>query len=190
MPQYSQNVSDQIMKSGNTGSGLPWRLLMFSFVVFFLSILAYFGLSFGYSGYLESKIADKDLEIADLTKKIAPGSENVFVDFYSRLSNYKNIFDSHIYNSKIFPTLEKITIPSVYYTSVDLNVENRTMILSGSASDFESLSNQLSLFDQDAKSKDPMIEVYILNQSRMVEGLVNFKVTLIFSPKLFAKSNP
>ena len=69
MPQYSQNVSDQIMKSGNTGSGLPWRLLMFSFVVFFLSILAYFGLSFGYSGYLESKIADKDLEIADLTKR-------------------------------------------------------------------------------------------------------------------------
>ena len=182
MPQYSQNVSDQIMKSGGTGSGLPWRLLIFSFVIFFLAILTYFGLSFGYANYLESQINNKDQEITELTKKISPESQNIFVDFYSRLSNYKNIFERHIYNTKIFPILEKITIPSVYYTSVDLSVSTRTMVLSGSASDFEALSRQLYLFD-----KEPSIEVYILNQSRMVEGLVNFRVTLIFSPKLFEK---
>lgn len=182
MPQYSQNVSDQIMKSGGTGSGLPWRLLTFSFVIFFLAILAYFGLSFGYTNYLDSQIATKDQEIKDLTKKISPESQNVFVDFYSRLSNYKNIFESHIYNSKIFPILERITLPTVYYTNVDLNIANRTMVLSGSASDFESLSNQLYEYD-----KEPLIEIYILNQSRMVEGLINFRATLIFSPKLFEK---
>ena len=183
MPQYSQNVSDQIMKSGSTGSGLPWRLLVFSFVIFFLSILIYLGLSFGYAGYLESQITAKDQEIKDLAANISPESQNVFVDFYSRLSNYKNIFEKHIYNVKIFPTLEKITLPSVYYTNVDLNVASRTMVLSGSASDFESFIRQLYLYD-----REPMVEVYILNQSRMVEGLVNFRVTLILSPKLFEKS--
>lgn len=182
MPQYSQNVSDQIMKSGGANSGLPWRLFLFSFIVFFLSILIYFGLAFGYSGYLESQITTKNEEIKELTKKISPESQNIFVDFYSRLSNYKGIFDEHIYNAKIFPTLEKVTAPSVYYTNVDLDVASRTMVLSGSASDFESLSRQLYLYDQ-----DPLIEIYILNQSRMVEGLVNFRVTLIFSPKLFEK---
>lgn len=187
MPQYSQNVSDQIMKSGGANSGLPWRLFLFSFIVFFLSILTYFGLAFGYSGYLEAQIATKDEEIKELTKKISPESQNIFVDFYSRLSNYKSIFDGHIYNAKIFPTLEKITIPSVYYTNVDLDVASKTMVLSGSASDFESLSKQLALFDQESKVKDPLIQGYILNQSRMVEGVVNFRATLIFTPKLFAK---
>jgi len=182
MPQYSQNVSDQILKSGSMGSGLPWRLLIFSFVIFFLSVLTYLGLSFGYSGYLDSQISAKDQEIKDLAKKISPESQNIFVDFYSRLSNYKNIFAGHVYNAKIFPTLEKITLPSVYYTNVDLSVDTRTMVLSGSASDFESLSRQLYSYDQ-----EPMVELYILNQSRMVEGIVNFRATLVLSPKLFEK---
>ena len=180
MTQYSQNVSDQMMRSGDMSLGLPWRLFVFSFVILFLSILTYFGLAFGYSGYLNSQITAKDQEIQDLAKKISPESQNVFVDFYSRLSNYKNIFGAHVYNAKIFPALEKITLPSVYYTSVDLNVGSRTMILSGSASDFESLSRQLYLYDQ-----EPLVEGYILNQSRMVEGIVNFRATLVFSPKLF-----
>ena len=182
MPQYSQNASDQIMKTGSIGSGLPWRLLIFSIFVFFLAILTYVALSFGYSGYLESQITTKDQEISDLAKKITPESQSAFIDFYSRLSNYKNISDNHILNTKIFPILEKDTIPSVYYTSADLSVTNLTLVLSGSALDFDSLSQQLYLYDQ-----EPLVESYILNQSRAVEGLVNFRVTLNLSPKLFQK---
>ena len=152
------------------------------FYFFSLSLVSYLALSFGYSNYLESSIATKDAEIKDLTNKISPESQNIFVDFYSRLSNYKNISDSHIYNSKIFSTLEKITIPSAYYSSADLNVASRVMNLSGFASDFESLGRQLYLYDQ-----EPLIESYILNQSTMVEGLVSFRVSLTLSPKLFEK---
>ncbi len=182
MPQYSQNVSDQIMKSDGMGSGLPWRLLAFSIFIFALSILAYFALSFGYSNYLNNQIAGTEQEISGLTQKISPESQSIFVDFYSRLSNFKNLFALHVYTTKLFPLLEKVTNPSVYYNDIQLNVDERRMVLSGIAANFEALSRQLYLFDN-----EPMIDSYILNQSRIVDNQVNFRITLVLSSNLFKK---
>ncbi len=182
MPQYSQNVSEQIMKSDNLGSGLPWRLLAFSSFVFLLSILAYVGLSVGYANYLDTQILNKDHEIEALTQKVSPEAQSVFVDFYSRLSNFKSLLTSHVYTDKVFPMLEKITSSNVYYNNFDLNIAEKRLVLSGLASNFETLGRQLYLYD-----KDPMISAYILNQSRSVEGLINFRVTLLLSSKLFVK---
>jgi len=182
MAQFSQNVSEQIMKSGNTGSGLPWRLLIFSSFIFLLALLAYVGLSIGYTNYLNAQISGQEQLIDSLTQKVSPEAQGVFVDFYSRLSNFRNLLSGHTYTNKFFPLLEKITSPSVYYNNLDLNISEKRMVVSGLAVDFESLSRQLFLYDQ-----EPLIEAYILNQSRMVEGLVNFRVTLLLSPKLFAK---
>lgn len=182
MPQYSQNVSEQIIKSDTLGAGLPWRLLAFSFFIFLLSLLAYLGLNIGYANYLNSQIAGKDQEIEALTKKVSAEAQGIFENFYSRLSNFQNLLASHVYTDKIFPMLEKITSPSVYYNNLDLNIGEKRLVLSGLAANFDSLSRQLYFYD-----REPMIDNYILNQSRMVEGLVNFRITLILSPKLFAK---
>lgn len=182
MPQYSQNVSEQIMKSDKLGTGLPWRLLVFSLFVFLLSLLAYFGLSIGYTSYLNSQISAKEQEIGQLTKKVSPEAQSVFVDFYSRLANYRNLLSKHIYTDKLFPMLERVTNSSVYYNNFDLDISNQRMVLSGLAADYEILGRQLYLFDQES-----MVQAYILNQSRVVEGLVNFQITLILSPKLFTK---
>ena len=190
MPQYSQNVSEQIMKSDKLGSGLPWGLLIFSIFLFALSLLAYLGLHIGYAGYLNSQISAKDQAIDQLTKKVSPEVQGVFVGFYSRLTNYKNLLSSHVYTDKIFPLLEKITNPSVYYNNFSLDIINQKLVLSGLAANYEALGQQLYQFDRDPAdptNKNPMISGYILNQSRVVEGLVNFQVTLILSPKLFEK---
>lgn len=182
MPQYSQNVSEQIMKSDKLGTGLPWRLLIFSSFVFLLSLLAYFGLHIGYTSYLNSQISAREQAIDQLTKKVTPAAQSVFVDFYSRLTNFKNLSAGHVYTNKLFPMLEKITNPSIYYNNFSLDINGQKMVLSGLAANYEALGRQLYLFDQ-----EPMVQAYILNQSRVVEGLVNFQVTLVLSPKLFSK---
>lgn len=182
MAQYSQNVSEQVMKSDTLGAGLPWRLLVFSFFIFLLSILTYLGLNIGYANYLDSQIAAKQQEIDALDAKVSREARSVFVDFYSRLSNFRNLSADHVYTNKFFPMLEKITSPYVYYNNFDLNISEKRLVLSGLAANYESLSRQLYLYNN-----EPMIDAYILNQSRIVEGLVNFRVTLILSSKLFAK---
>jgi len=161
---------------------MPWRLLIFSSFIFLLAILAYAGMSFGYANYLNTRISNQDQTIDALTKKVTPEAQGIFVDFYSRLTNFNNLLADHIYASKVFPMMERITTPSVYYDNFDLNIADRRLILSGLASSFDALSQQLYLYDRES-----LAEGYILNQSRLVEGLVNFKVTLILSPKLFAK---
>lgn len=183
MPQYSQNVSDQILKSDGLGSGLPWRLLAFSIFLFLLSLLSYFALAFGYTGYLNNRISQTEEETKALTQKVSVDAQNIFVDVYSRLSNFKNLSANHVYSTKLFPLLEKITNPAVYYTDVDVSVDDRRMVLSGIAVNFEALSQQLRSYDDEKNS----IESYILNQSRIVENQVNFRVTLTLSPKLFQK---
>ena len=183
MPQYSQNVSDQIMKSDGIGAGSPWRLLAFSIFLFSLSLLSYLALNFGYAAYLNTQISNTEEETKALTLKISTDSQNKFIDVYSRLSNFKNLLAGHIYSTKTFPLLEKITYPSVYYNNAELSVDDRRLILSGIAANFDALSRQLKLYDDEKTS----IEAYILNQSRIVENQVSFRVTLLLSPKLFQK---
>jgi hypothetical protein len=175
------------MKSNNSGSGLPWKLLAFSIFIFLLSILSYFALIFGYSPYLNNQIAKTDQDTKDLTRNISIDAQNKFVDVYSRLSNFKNLLANHIYSSNIFPLLERITYPTIYYNNVELNTDDKTLILSGIAADFNSLSSQLQAFDKETTSKNPLIDSYILNQSRAVQNQVNFRVTLNLSSKIFQK---
>jgi len=170
------------MKSDTLGSGLPWRLLAFSLFVFALSLLAYFALAFGYSGYLNGQISSKETAIAALTKKVTPEAQSIFVDFYSRLFNFNKLMSGHVYISKALPFLESVTYPYVYYNNFSLDTSSRSIVLSGSASSFDSLSRQLYLYDQ-----NPMIASYVLNQSRLTEGFVNFGATLNLSDKLFSK---
>ena len=146
-------------------------------------MLSYFALAFGYTGYLNSQISQTEEETKGLAQKISADAQNIFVDVYSRLSNFKSLSANHVYSTKLFPLLEKITNPLVYYTDVDVNVDDRRMVLSGIAVNFEALSQQLKSYDEEKSS----IESYILNQSRIVENQVNFRVTLTLSPKLFQK---
>ena len=183
MAQYSQNVSDQIMKSDNLGSGLPWKLLAFSVFIFALAILSYFGLAFGYETYLNNQIAATDSETEALSQKISSESQSKFIDVYSRLSNFKVLLAGHVYGTKVLPLLEKVTYPTIYYNNIELSVDDRKMVLSGIAANFESLSRQLALYDAEKAS----IESYILNQSRVVDNQVNFRITLVLSSKMFQK---
>ncbi len=56
--------------------GLPWRLLIFSGVIFALSILIYFGFSVGYESYLNSRSEDLDNQLSQLSTSISQTSKN------------------------------------------------------------------------------------------------------------------
>ena len=182
MPQYNQNASEHMMSSSKNGANLPWRLLAFSSFIFLLSILSFFALSIGYSSYLNSQIDYIDNGIQVLTEEISPESQSVFLNFYPRLSNFLNLSNEHIYTNKVLPLLEKITSPNIYYSNFDLNIPDNQLVLSGLAKDFSSLSAQLYLYD-----RNQMISNYILNQSRLIEDVVSFRITLFLSPELFVK---
>ncbi len=180
MPQqFAQNPLNQF-EPEKLSVGWPWRLLSVSFIIFLIILLTYFGLVIGYEPYLNSRIEQKETEINNLAQTVSNEDRDKFIGFYSKLDNLKNILDNHIFSSKIFPQLERITNKKVYYSGVSLKIPTREFEVDGVAENYGVLGEQLESFAQLSE-----VERYILNQSRIEEGAVRFKATLIFKDALF-----
>ena len=173
MPQqFAQNPLNQF-ESEQLPVGWPWRLLSVSFIIFLVAILTYFGLAVGYSPYLNSRIEKKEAEIDQLAQSVSKEDRDKFIGFYSQLSNLKDLLDNHIFTSRIFPQLEKITNKKVYFIVANLKAQTNELELEGIADNYGILGEQLEAFNQLEG-----VSSYILNQSRVEEGAVRFKATL------------
>ncbi|MEK9170109.1 MAG: hypothetical protein AAB674_00485 [Patescibacteria group bacterium] len=179
MPQqFAQNPLNQF-EPEKLPVGWPWRLFSASFVVFLTALLIYLGLVVGYEPYLNSRIQQKEAEIQNLAQTVSNEDRDKFIGFYSKLDNLKNILDSHVFSSKIFPQLEKITNQKVFYSGASLKVSARELQVDGVAENYGVLGEQLESFSQLKE-----VERYILDQSRAEEGVVRFKATLILKDTL------
>lgn len=164
--------------------GLPWRLLVFSLVLFGLSVSVYFGLKFGYSSYLKAETESIDNKIDNLAKEVSQEDQQNFVNFYSQLINLKRVLDQHEFSSNLFGFLERNTIQTVYYNDASFSSDNRTMLLKGEAESSEVLVQQLNVFE-----KTPELEKVILDQMVFdsAKRNVGFSVALIFRQNFFSQ---
>jgi len=158
----------------------PWRVLLFSFLLFLITIIGYFGLAFGYKPFLNSKIIEKDQEIAALAQTIPTADQQTLVKFYSQLGNLQEVLRTHIFGSKILPILEKYTNKQVYYKSFNLNIVSSELILEGVAQSYEILAQQLEAYKQ-----APEVERFVVNQAETQAGKANFKATLFLKTEIF-----
>lgn len=172
MQQFKQNPLEQFAPE-KLPVGWPWRLFTISLVIFGVALFTYLGLIVGYEPYLQSKIQEKDAEINQLAQIVSKDDQEKFIQFYSQLTNLKNLLDNHIAASKLFPWLEQATNQKVYYSGAHLKVPERELELEGFAESYAILGEQLESFEQAEE-----VERYILDQSQFSEGKIQFKVKL------------
>ena len=181
MPQYTQSALEQeLRRTERLPVGWPWRLLLFSVVVFGATIAGYLGITLGYQPYLNSRIKTLDTEIANLTQTVGEEQQKNLVLLYSQLSNIQNLLNSHTASSKIFDLLEKNTQPQVYYLSLSFSLAGKNIQLDGSAPSYGALAQQIEIFKQ-----IPEIEKVSLGDSAVIEdGTIRFSLRLTFKPGL------
>lgn len=179
MPQATENIIEKF-KPERIPSGWPKRLFGFSFLIFLIAVGVYVGLNFGYGPYLDSKIKQKEAQIEQLTQRISVEKQKEYIRFYSQLTNLKNLLDNHIVSHKLFSLLEKNTHANIYFNSMDLNVDEKKLALGGIAKDYEALAIQLQAF-----KGAPGVVSYTLDESKLVEGKIQFEITLSLAPSLF-----
>lgn len=126
---------------------VPWHILVFSIVLFAFSLMVYFGLRFGYEGYLSSQSEKLDASINALSSEVNQKDQQDFVTFYSQLVNLNTLFSNHRYSTNMFHFVEKYTVPAVYFTSAKGNPETGSLELQGRASSLDGLVSQLAAFD-------------------------------------------
>lgn len=173
--QQSAPSSEQFI-SEPVEVGLPWRLMIFTFILFLFSILLFAGLRFGYNTYLDNQIRSVDQQMEDLANQVSEGERERFLTFYSQLSNLQEVLDRRQFSQKIFPLMESETLSSVYYTSAEYSKDRISLILEGQAESMEDFVNQMTVY-----GNSDNISKAILNDLSLVEDRVNFTVRLLLN---------
>jgi hypothetical protein len=128
-------------------AGLPWRILLFSGIVFGLSLFIYFGFRFGYESYLDSRSETLDQKIQELASQISQEDQQNLISFYSQLVNLRTVLEKHQFIVKSFDFLDKYTLPTVYYSGAKIMGVDRVIELSGGAKSMDDFIEQLAVFD-------------------------------------------
>lgn len=177
MPETTQpkSLNEQFINEP-ISIGLPWRLLVFSVVLFALSLLIYFGMSIGYESYLNAKVANLDKQLDQLSNSVSQKDQQQFVGFYSQIVNLKTVLGQHIFAANLFPFLEKNTLPQVFYTEAKFNGPSYNLELQGRATSLQTLAQQLAQFEQAPELQTAILKSTNFNQS----GTIDFVISLTF----------
>ena len=179
MAQYTKNITEQFMEPERLPVGWPWRLFIFSLILFALVVFVYLGIIWGYEPYLRAQRQSLDQKITEIGGAIIEAERENFVNMFSQFVNLQNLLDSHIKGSNIYSFLEKNTNQGVYYEGGNLSVAERYLRLDGIARSYDNLTQQLVAFEQ-----APEIERVILTESQTADKGVRFSLQLVIKPEL------
>lgn len=183
MPEGQPKSLNEQFVSETASIGLPWRLMVFSGVLFGLSILIYFGMSIGYESYLNARSASMDAQLEELSSSISQKEQQKFVGFYSQIANLKTVLGQHIFSANIFQFLEKNTLPQTFFTEANFNSVSYNLELKGRVSSLRALAQQMAQFEKATEIHSVMLESTNFNLS----GTVDFMISLNFQPEFLAK---
>ncbi|MDD4762010.1 MAG: hypothetical protein PHZ25_03250 [Candidatus Pacebacteria bacterium] len=172
-----QELEKLTMKKRSSSGGVMWRMLIFSFVVFFLMIAIYVGTEFGYKTFLLNQSEAAREEADNLIGGVPKEEQAAVIDFYSRLSNMKGLLDTHIKTSNFLEILEKRTSQNVYFNRVSLSVFEKSVKLNGIAKTFLDLSKQLQSFQETEGISGVMLDSSSLSQGGQVSFVIIFNVS-------------
>jgi hypothetical protein len=178
---YSGN-SNPGFSNSSPSVGMPWRLMIFSFVLFAFSIFIFLGLRFGYETYLDSQLESLNEEINQLTTKISEGEQQEFLGFYSQFRNLDKVLEGRMFSHNIFDFLESYTLPFISYSEAEYSASAREIRLNGVAQDMRYLVEQMNVFGEASEvSEVDLVSVDLFS------GQVGFEIRLVFNSSYFNK---
>lgn len=177
MPELSNN--SVLFKDQDT-AGAPWKIFLLSLLVFAAAVAGYAGVRFGYAPYISKKLDAANSQLAELSAAIPEKEQAGLIKFYSQIVNLKGLLGSHVLGSKLPAFLEARTNAGVAYTNVSVNVPRRELTLEGLTDRYETLSEELEGLRQ-----APEVQAVLLNESRLSEGKIRFRITATLAPALF-----
>lgn len=162
--------------------GWPWRLLMFSVVLFALAFFLYFGIKLGYGAYLDREAASVDRALETLGTQVTAEDQDRFLNFYSQIVNLKGVLDRHSFTANAFSFLERNVIDAAYFTDAEFLAGDLSLELKGAATSFDALSQQMAVFEKVAG-----VDHVLLSDVTIRGGGVNFTLSVFFKESFFKR---
>ncbi|MFA4999666.1 MAG: hypothetical protein WC519_03000 [Parcubacteria group bacterium] len=166
---------------GTSRGAIPWKALVFSAVVFGLAIIVYAGLTFGYKPFVSASIKSAEDRMAELDYIAPQGeAEAEFVQFYSQLTNIKNLLSAHVAVMPFFNMLETNTMADVGFSGATINVLTKMANMSGFAKSYDVLAGQMAVYESALG-----VNKVTISSARLADELVRFELRADLSPDLF-----
>lgn len=153
--------------------------LYFCLILLAVFVLGYFVLA-GYQKVLKTELAGMS---ESLKKTSEEGNlEREVLVWREKIEDFGNLLKNHQAALNVFGFLEKATHSQVWFKKMDLDLQKKTLILSGQAASFEVLGQQILIF-----KKQTSVESLDLSQVSMdKDGAVQFDIQIVLKPQLFA----
>lgn len=176
MPLTQSPLDRQLMKKEELKVGLPWRLLTTAVLTFGITVALYLGMNLGLKTFLNYKIDSLNQQLDQLANSVSDDQAKNFLTFYSQLSNMNSVLKNRQSSSKFFDFLEKNSLKTTNYTTLNVNYATGNVKLDGKTPDFENLAEQMAVF-QNA----PEVQRVVLSNANLAQdktGGVKFTLQL------------
>ena len=135
--------------------------------------------------YFEAKasgvLQDLEEKIAQVATKEEKVTEAKVLSTQKKISDFSKLLKSHQQSSNFFTFLEENCHPKVWLTKVELNPEKAEALVSGKTADFETLDQQLFIFQQ----HELIQSIDLTNLLIGKKGETEFSLYLYLNPQIF-----
>lgn len=147
-----------------------------------LAVLAAAG-TFAYGKYLKHELQVKAEELATAQRAVDEDQVEDFVRLRDRLTYGRDLLDNHVALSQVFDVLEKQTLVSVRFSSLELTVADdhtAQIEIEGTARNFNALAAQSNAFASEKGIRRAIFSGIVVNAN----NTVNFRLTADLDPRL------
>jgi hypothetical protein len=176
-----QQVVEQLNQGSSRTPGWSSGILLFSGSIFFIVLLTYAGLRFGYEPYLNAQLSSLEGQAQKVGQSVSPSDEANLLTFYSQITNIQSLIKNHVFFSQFLTWLERVTEANVYYTNLSFTSGDQ-VTLSGVAKTSADVSEQVAAFEAAPEVSSVTLSSVALGSSL---NAWNFNVVLTMQPSVF-----
>lgn len=163
--------------------GVPsWQNYLLYFLIFLLlfSVAGYFTLNY-FTKKSEQKLQEIKTAVENAKTPEREKLENGLKELRDKIDDFAPLLLSHKRTSNFFTTLQKNTLPKVFFTDLRLDTKNNLVELFGQTEDFQTLGQQLLIFQQSQTFQNPKLSKVEIGK----EGKIEFTFNFSLNPQLF-----
>jgi len=161
-------------------------LLVVALVILGIVVLMAVGV-FAYSKFLHNEADQKAAALAAAQAQVSQDTVEGFLRLKNRLTSAQTLLDSHIALSQFFTVLENLTLESVRFNSLTVNIapdHSAEIKMTGTAKDFNALAAQSAAFAIDKRIKQA-----IFSGINATKDGVSFEVAAKLDPRMVVLSS-
>lgn len=165
------------------------KLPLWQNILFYFSLASLLATAISYfifaNSLKKSEASLKGLEEVLNSEKTSEMSkmEQEILLWQKKIRDFGDLLSGHLFPSRAFDYLGKITHPKVWFSKAGLNSDEARLELDGEAENFLVFSQQLLVL-----KRDPQIKSFVPSSLKIgKKGKINFSLTLYLDPQLLKK---